>query len=357
MNQIKRSLLMMVILASIVTVLGAHQNVTAQDKRVLNIYSSRHYGAVEIPITLFEEQTGIEVRISQGSAQDLLARLRAEGDRTPADMLVAIDAGVLSLAKAEGLLQPIESEILNANIDVSQRDPEGYWYGLSQRLRAIVYNPANVTQEEVAQLNTYADLANPIWQGRLCLRPATHIYSISLASSLVYHLGEDATKAIFEGWAANTTTYVDSDTELIEAVAAGECDVTLANQYYLARLISNGDPVAESVQLKWVDQDGFGNFYNINGAGVTASAQNVDEAIEFIEYMSSLEGQSGELDGFPGSNFEYPTNFAAEVNEYIAEFGEVKLDLDYPLWEYGAYQEPAIRLLEEAGYGFAATNN
>lgn len=355
MTQFKRPIITLVALAILAGVAFSHQSTQAQERRFLNIYSSRHYGAVEAPLVAFQEATGIEIRLSQGSAQDLLERLRAEGDRTPADLLVAIDAGVLSLAAEEGLLQAVDSEILNANIDPSQRDPEGRWYGLSQRVRTIVYNPANVSEEEAASLLTYASLADPMWQGRLCLRPATHIYSISLASSLVYHLGEESAKAVFEGWAANTTTYIDSDTNLIKAVAAGECDVTLVNHYYLARLTSDGDPVAEQVALTWVDQDGLGNFYNVNGAGVTAAAQNVDEAIEFIEFFSSLEGQSGGPEGFPGSNYEFPTNFAAEVNEFAAGFGELKLDLDYPLWEYGAYQATAITLLEEAGYGFSAT--
>jgi iron(III) transport system substrate-binding protein len=345
---------LLIVMAALAVSFLPQGNTQAQDRRVLNLYSARHYGAIELPFTEFEAATGIEIRLSQGTPQALLERLRAEGDRTPADVLLVIDAGVLSLAADEGLLQAVESEVLLANIDPSQRDPQNRWFGLSQRLRTVVYNPANVTEDELAALNTYADLANPEWEGRLCLRPASHIYTISLTSSLIHNLGEDEARRVVEGWVKNTTAYIDSDTSLISAVAAGECDVTLVNHYYLGRLVSTNDPVAEQVALKWMNQDTTGVFYNVNGAGITANAENYDEALEFLEYMSSLEAQAGGPEGFPGSNFEYPTNFGARPNETIEAFGERLLDLEYPLWDYGALQAPAITLLEEAGYGFSA---
>lgn len=324
----------------------------ARQQKVLNIYSARHYGAIEGPFTQFEEATGIEIRLSQGEPRSLLERLRAEGDRTPADLFLTIDAGVLSLAAEEGLLQSVESEILMENIDVSQRDPEGRWFALSQRVRTTIYNPENVTEDELAQLNNYADLANPIWKGRLCFRPASHIYTVSLMSSLIYHLGAEEAQAVVEGIVANEPRYIDSDTRQIEAVAAGECDVALINHYYLARMISDGTDTAEKVELKWMNQDTTGTFYNINGAGVTANAENYEEAIAFLEYFSTAEGQSGEPSGFPGSNFEFPTNLSVEPHTIIADFGEFKLDLTYPLWDYGSLQVETITLLEEANFGF-----
>lgn len=321
----------------------------AQDSPgVVNIYSSRHYGAMEGPFVAFTEATGIEVRVSQGTPQALLERLRAEGEHTPADLFLAIDAGVLSLAADEGLFQPVESEILEANIDESQRDPENRWFGLSQRVRTIVYNPETV---DPALLTGYESLADPQWQGRLCLRPASHIYTISLTSSLLYHLGEEGARAVVEGWVANDPLYIDSDQRIIETIAAGGCDVGLVNHYYLARLI-NGDP-NYPVKLLWPNQDTTGAFYNVNGAGVTANALNRENAIRFLEFMSSLEGQAGTAEGFPGSNWEYPTNFAAEPNEILLSFGDVHRDYTYPLWEYGQYQQAAIDLLEAAGYGFS----
>lgn len=321
----------------------------AQSGGVVNVYSARHYGALEEPFVAFTEATGIEVRVSQGAPRALLERLRAEGDRTPADVFLAIDAGVLSLAAEEGLLQAVDSEVLQENIAESQRDPENRWFALSQRVRTIIYNP-NVVDE--SELSTYAALADDQWNGRLCLRPATHIYTVSLVSSLIFHNGYDAALEIVEGWVANEPTYINSDTRMIETVVAdGGCDVAIANHYYLGRLRAE-DPDYPA-EIFWANQEESGTFYNVNGAGVTSSARNYDNAVAFIEFLSSLEGQSGESSGFPGSNFEFPTNPAAEPNEVIATFGEFELDLDYSLWEYGQYQEDAVRLLEEAGYGFS----
>lgn len=333
---------------------------TAQDNGFLNIYSARHYGALEAPFVQFQEDTGIEVRVSQGSPRDLLARLRADidrGGRSPADLFLAIDAGVLSLATEEGLLQPIESDVLTANIAETQRDPDGHWYGLSQRVRTVVYNPTNVTEEEVTNsLNTYSDLASDVWEDRLCMRPASHIYTVSWTSSLIHNLGAAEAQAVIEGIGDNVVRYINSDTSQIQAVAAGECDVALVNHYYMGRL-ANGDEEAQetfnAVQLKWMNEDTTGTFYNINGAGVVINAANADNAQTFLEYFSTVEGQSGEETGLPGVNYEYPTNPEASINETIAGFGSVTLDLTYNLWNYGALQSDAVTLLEEAGFGFS----
>jgi iron(III) transport system substrate-binding protein len=345
--------------AALALTLGLTPVLAQDDPGVLNIYSSRHYGDMEAPFVAFSEATGIEVRVSAGTPQDLLGRLRADiqrGDRSIADVFLAIDAGVLSLAAEEGLLVPVESDVLNANIAEPFRDPEGYWYGLSIRTRNIVYNPENVTEEEIAGLNSYSDLANPTWQGRLCMRPASHIYTISQFSSLLYHLGEEEALTVTEGIASNTVRYINSDTSMIQAVAAGECDVAVTNHYYLGRLI-NGTPedqaVAESVALKWMNQDTTGAFFNVNGAGIVKNAANYDNALAFIEYMSMVENQCGGAECFPGSNYEFPTNPEAELNETLVGFGDITFDLSYPLWEYGAFQEPAVTMLEAAGFGFS----
>jgi iron(III) transport system substrate-binding protein len=332
--------------------------VAQDDPGILNIYSSRHYGDMEAPFVAFTEATGIEVRVSAGTPQDLLGRLRADierGDRSVADLFLAIDAGVLSLAAEEDLLVPVESDILDANIAESFRDPEGRWYGFSVRTRTMVYNPDNVTEEEAANLNSYSDLANPEWAGRVCMRPASHIYTISLFSSLVYHLGEEEAAAVTEGIVANTARYINSDTSLVQAVAAGECDVTVVNHYYLGRLANGSEDdqaVFNSIAIKWPNQDSNGVFYNVNGAGIIKNAANYDNALLFLEYMSAVENQCGEATCFPGSNYELPTNPEAELNETVAGFGEFNLDLEYPLWEYGDYQASSIAMLEAAGFGF-----
>lgn len=328
------------------------------DPGVLNIYSSRHYGAMEAPFVQFQEDTGIEVRVSAGSPRDLLSRLQADlerGDRSVADLFLAIDAGVLDKATEQGLLEPIESDVLNENIAPEFRDPDGHWYGLSIRTRTAVYNPANVTEEEIASLESYADLADPIWEGRVCMRPAAHIYTVSLFSSLVYHMGEEEAAPVLDGIAGNVTRYINSDTRQIEAVAAGECDIAFVNHYYMGRL-GDGDEaeqaVFNSVAIKWMNQPEPGVFFNINGAGVVRNAANADNAVRFIEYMSQPENQCGTMECFPGSNYEFPTNLAAEANDTIAAFGDFEYDTDYPLWEYGTYQDPTVALLEQADFGF-----
>ena len=330
------------------------------DPGVLNIYSARHYGAMEAPFVDFQEETGIEVRVSAGTPRDLLQRLRADierGNRSVADVFLSIDAGTLSLAAEEGLLAPIESDVLTENIAPEFRSADGTFYGLSVRTRTAVYNPENVTEDEIAGLETYADLADPVWEGRVCMRPASHIYTVSLFSSLVHHLGADEAREVLDGIAGNVGRYINSDTRQIEAVAAGECDVAFVNHYYMGRL-ANGDEdqqdVFNSVQLKWLNQgeDASGVFFNINGAGVVTNAANAENAVRFIEFMSRPENQCGDLECFPGSNYEFPTNPEAEPNETIAGFGEFDYDTDYALTEYGEFQSTTVELLEEVGFGF-----
>lgn len=322
--------------------------VTAQERKVLNIYSARHYGAIEAAFDQFTADTGIEIRVSQGSPQALLERLRAEGEYSPADLFLSIDAGTMLLAKEESLIQPLDTAIVEGELDPTQYDEEGFWFALSKRARTFVYNPETVDAD---LLTDYASLADPLWRDRLCMRPGAHIYTISLISSLIYHLGIEEAEAVVAGWVANNPTYIDSDTRIIETIAAGGCDVGVVHQYYLARLLTE-DPTYP-VSLKWANQgeDSTGTFYNVNIVGVTSAAINVDNAIAFIEYFSSGEGQSGEPSGFPGSNYEYPTNPAAAPGDLIASFGEVVFDDTYPLAEYGNMQQQAVDLINRVGYG------
>jgi iron(III) transport system substrate-binding protein len=318
--------------------------------QVVNVYSARTYGAMEQAFVNFTEETGIEVRVSQGSVQSLIERLRAEGEQTPADVFFSIDAGTLDLAAEEGLLQSVESEILTDAIPEAYRDEENRWFGVSQRIRTIMYNPETVDPSE---LSTYEALGDEQWNGRLCLRPATHIYTISLTASLVAAYGEEEAQEIVEGWVNNNPQYIDSDTEILNTIAAGGCDVGLTNHYYLARL-KNEDPEFP-VELFWANQgeDERGVFRNISGAGVTSAAVNYDNAVAFIEWMATT-GQAGDETGIPGGNFEFPVAEDAELNEVIATFGdfsEITVD-PLPLGEYGDYQAAAVTVLENAGYGF-----
>lgn len=310
---------------------------------VVNVYSARHYGAMEGVLQKFTQETGIEVLVSQGSVQTLLQRLEAEGKQTPADVFLSIDAGGLVVAASKGLLQPIESEILQRNIPANLRDPENRWFGLSQRIRTIVYNPGVVKAEE---LSSYADLADPKWKNRLCLRPATHIYTVALVASMIAELGEAQTEAIVKGWVANEPQYIDSDTRILETIEAGGCDVAIVNHYYLARKLSENPNFG--VALLWANQAGSGVHRNISGMGVTAAARNRENAIRLIEWLSE-QGQAADNTGLPGGNFEYPANPNAPVHPVLQTFGEFKIN-PISLTVYGEFQEAAVKLLERAGY-------
>jgi iron(III) transport system substrate-binding protein len=323
--------------------------VGAQDSstEVVNIYSARHYGAMEGTFSRFTEETGIQVRLSQGSVQSLVQRLRAEGAQTPADVFFSIDAGGLDLVASEGLLQPIESAVLMENIPAELRDPDNLWFAFSQRVRTIMYNTQTV---DPAELSTYEQLADPMWNGRLCLRPATHIYTISLVGSLVHALGEEAAEEVVRGWVANNPQYIDSDTEILNTIAAGGCDVGITNHYYLARLKTQNPDFPVSVFWANQGEGDRGAFRNVGGAGVTANALNRDNAIRLLEWLA-VEGQAADNTGVAAGNYEYPVNPNADILPILETFGEFRID-PMPVNLYGDVQATALAVLERAGYGF-----
>ncbi len=338
----RRVVVLAVLLALVLAGTGA---ATAQTRQIVNVYSSRHYGAMEQMFVEFTQETGIEVRLSQGSPQALLTRLEQEGNQSPADVFFSVDTGTLVLAAEKGLFQAIDSEVLRANVPEALRDAENRWFGLSQRLRTIMYNPEKVDPSE---LSTYEALADPKWKGRLCLRPATHIYTISLVASLIAALGEEKAEEVVKGWVANQPQMIDSDTRILETIAAGGCDVGITNHYYLGRIYDQTPDFG--VKLFWANQEDRGVHRNVAGAGVTANAVNRENAIKLLEWLSDAEkGQSGEASGLPGGNYEFPVNLNAKPNAIIAGFGTPKIDA-LPLTELGKYQQAAIDLLGRAGY-------
>ncbi|MBS3933446.1 MAG: Fe(3+) ABC transporter substrate-binding protein [Truepera sp.] len=320
-------------------VLAIASTALAQGAGVVNVYTARHYG-VEPVFTQFTQETGIEVRFTSASDPALRERLRAEGRHTPADVLLAIDAGSLWLAAQEGLLQPIQSQVLEQNVPAALRDPEGRWFALTKRVRTILYHPDRV---DPTQITTYEALADPQWRGRLVLRPATHVYTQSLVASLIAAHGEARAEEIVRGWVANEPTLIDSDTRILETLAAGGGDVAITNHYYLGRLL-NADPNFP-VRILWANQEDRGVHVNISGAGVTAHAPNRDNAIKFLEWLSGATGQRS----FADSNFEFPVNPAVVPHPLVADFGPFLAD-PLSLAEYGRLQAAAVALLDRAGY-------
>jgi iron(III) transport system substrate-binding protein len=305
----------------------------------LVLYSSRHYPK-EPAFDAFTKKTGITLKVFHASDAELFERLKAEGDRTPADVLVTVDAGNLWNAARAGYLAPVDSPELERNIPASLRDPQGRWVALAVRARTIMYNTTRVKPEE---LSTYAALGDPKWKGRLCLRSSTHVYNQSLIAAMIKRQGEPQTEEMLKGWVANQPTLIDGDTKVLEAIAAGQCDVGITNHYYLARLLTK-DPNFP-VRPFWPDQQGAGVHVNISGAGVTAHSKQRADAIRFIEFLSMPEAQAM----FAKQSQEFPVNPAVTPDALLAQWGAFKMD-DLNIAAAGEFQAAATRLADRAGY-------
>ncbi len=305
------------------------------------VYSSRQEYLIKPMFDRFTEETGIEVQYQTGEEGPLIARLQAEGERTFADVLYTVDAGFLWTAADRGLMAAIDSDILAANIPPHLRDPQGQWFGLSVRARTIVYAKDRV---DPAQLSSYEDLASERWHGRLCLRTSKEVYNMSLVATMIERLGEERTQAIVEGWVANLAAPVfSSDNLVLEAIAAGQCDVGLVNSYYLGRMLAD-DPDFP-VGLYWANQQDSGTHVNISGAGVTRYAHNPAGAKRLIEWLSTQEPQQM----FSELNLEYPANPAVAPVPLVAQWGDFKQD-EINVEAAGRLQSAAVMLMDRADY-------
>jgi iron(III) transport system substrate-binding protein len=303
------------------------------------VYSARHYGQ-EAAFDAFTKRTGIAVKILTGQTGELFERLKAEGERTPADVLVTVDAGNLWNAARGGLLAKVDSPELTSNIPAHLRDPEQRWFGLTVRARTIMYNTKKVTP---AELSTYEALGDPKWKGRVCLRTSSYIYNQSMLATLIKRHGEPRAEEVVRGWVANQPTLINGDTKILESIAAGQCDVGLTNHYYLARLVAKD--AAFPVAPFWANQATTGTHVNVSGAGITAHAKNRANAIKFVEFLSGPEAQQM----FADLSFEYPVNTQAAVNPIVARWGKFKQD-DVNIAAAGEFQAAAVKLADRAGY-------
>jgi iron(III) transport system substrate-binding protein len=299
-------------------------SVSAQDQ-VLNLYSSRHYQTDEALYSNFTKTTGIKINRIEGGEDPLIERIRNEGARSPADVLITVDAGRLWRAEQMGLFQPVKSATLESRIPANLREPSGLWYGFSTRARVIAYNKAKVQPGEI---RNYEDLADSKWKGRVCMRSSTNIYNLSLLGALIDHLGEAKAEAWAKGVRANLAQEPKGgDTDQLKAVAAGQCDVTVSNQYYYARLLRSDKPderqVGEKIGIVFPNQGTWGTHVNISGAGVLKNAPNRQAAIKFLEYLASDEAQRYFADG----NNEWPVVATVRIdNPVLKQLGEFKRD-------------------------------
>jgi len=313
----------------------------------VNIYSARHYDTDDFLYDGFYDATGIEVNIIEAEGPALIARMRAEGANSPADLFLTVDAGNLWAAEKHGLFQPINSHILSERIPASLRNPDNLWYGFSTRARLIFVNPARVDPTLVQK---YESLADPRLKGQICMRTSAQVYNLSIMAAMIERLGPEKAEQWAEGVVANFARNPQgSDTSLLLSVAAGECGVTIANHYYYLRLkasrISSEVAAAETLQPIFPNQDGVGTHVNISGAGVLMHAPHREAAIRFLEYLASDEAQRI----FVASSDEYPAVMSAGLTDNLIALGEFKTD-PVNVSVYGTNQAQAQMIFDRAGW-------
>lgn len=305
------------------------------------VYSARIEKLIKPMFDAFTQETGIQVKFTTDKEGVLLARLKAEGKNTPADVLITTDAGNLWFAAQTGVLAPINSVVLEANIPAHLRDPDNQWFGLSVRARTMVYNSEKVKPTD---LSTYEDLANPQWKGRLCLRTSKKVYNQSLVAMMIAERGEVEVKKIVSGWVNNLATDpLSNDTRTLEFVAAGQCDVAIVNTYYYGRLMKSKPKLP--LAIFWPNQESTGVHVNVSGAGVTKYSKNKSAAIKLLEFLSSEKAQNL----FADINMEYPANPAIKPDATVASWGDFKQNM-MNIAAAGELQKSAVKLMDRAGY-------
>ncbi len=313
----------------------------------VNIYSARKEALIKPILDRFEAQTNIKVNLITGKADALLTRLRIEGKASPADVFITVDAGRLHRAKEAGVLQPIQSALLEEKVPANLRDYEDYWFGLSQRARPIFYAKDRVKPGE---LSTYEDLASDKWKGRICMRSSSNIYNQSLTASMIFSEGAEET----EVWAKKLVNNfakppAGGDTDQLKAVKAGVCDITIANTYYFGRIVNSDkasdQALAKELAVFWPNQNGRGTHVNVSGAGVTANTKNKANAIKLIEFLVSDEAQIW----YSAVNNEYPIVVGTKISDTLKAWGDFKQDT-VQLNILGENNRAAVELMDRAGW-------
>jgi iron(III) transport system substrate-binding protein len=317
----------------------------AAEGGVVNVYSHRHYEVDQQLYDRFTAETGIRVNAVTASADELITRLETEGASSPADVLITVDAGRLHRAKEKGLLQPVESAVLTANVPANLRDRDGQWWGLTKRARVLVYAKARVKPEEIA---TYEALAAPRWKGKILVRSSENVYNQSLLAALIAEEGEAAALAWARAIAGNLARAPSGgDTDQVKAVAAGGGDVAISNTYYVARLAASQDPeerrVYEQVGVVFPNQADRGTHINVSGAGVTRHAPNRPNAVRLLEFLVSEEAQRLYAEG----NQEYPVKPGVPASATLRSWGTFREDT-LSLWRLGELNGRAVMLFDQA---------
>ena len=313
----------------------------------VNLYSARKEALIQPLLESFTAETGIKVNLVTGKADALLKRLESEGVNSPADVLLTTDAGRLHRAKAAGVTQAFNSALINLLVPDSYRDAENHWVGLSVRSRPILYVKGKVNPSE---LSTYEALAGPEWKKRICIRSSSNIYNQSLIASMIVANGAANTETWAKGLVANMARPPrGGDRDQIKAAAAGQCDIAIANTYYLAGMLNSSDDSQRSAAQKmgvfWPNQAGRGAHVNISGAALTSNSKNTDNAIKLIEYLASEKAQQW----YAEVNGEYPVLAAVAVGDTLKAWGEFKADA-LNVGKLGELNSEAVMLMDRAGW-------
>ncbi|MGP1356653.1 extracellular solute-binding protein [Roseicyclus sp.] len=328
------------------TVIAA-STLTAAQAQELNLYSSRHYDTDERLYSDFTEMTGITVNRIEGNADELIARMEAEGANSPADVFLTVDTVRLARAANMGLLQPIESEVLETRVPAYLQDDENRWFAFSQRARIIFYDKTEVENPP----QTYQALADDQYEGQVCIRSSTNVYTQNIMAALIAHLGQEAAQDWATGVVENFARAPQGgDTDQLRGIASGECDIAMSNTYYYARIIREGDEQITPEQLAnigWVfpNQNDIGAHMNISGGGVAANAPNRDNAIAFLEYLASDQAQQY----FSAGNDEYPAVPGVGLAPSVAALGIFRPDT-IDLSDIAANVDAAVEVLNNAGW-------
>ena len=313
----------------------------------INVYSARHYDSDDALYQAFEEQTGITVNRIEGDSDELIARMQAEGANSPADIFLTVDAGRMWRADQAGLLSPVDSEVLNERVPAYLRHPDGHWFGLSQRARIIFYSKDRVENPP----QTYEDLANDEYEGQICIRSSSNVYNQSLLASMIEVHGEEAAKE----WAAGVRENMardpqGGDTDQLRGILSGECDIAVANTYYYLRgLTEQVDGLSDGIDeigFVWPNQNERGAHTNVAAAAVTANAPNREEAVQFLEYLTSDSAQ----EHFANQNNEYPAVPGVPLGEGTAQLGFFIPDNSTGAATYGENAASAQSIFNEVGW-------
>ncbi|MEM1058698.1 MAG: Fe(3+) ABC transporter substrate-binding protein [Verrucomicrobiota bacterium] len=325
---------------------GGEAAAPADTEQVVNLYTQRHYELDQEIYDRFAEETGITVNVVKAGADQLIERLKAEGEDSPADLFLTVDIGRMARAQEAGLLQPSESEVLAAQVPAAHRGDQGDWYGITKRGRVIAYHKDRVSPEE---LSNYEDLADPKWKGRILVRSSSNLYNQALVASLIAEHGPEKVESWARGFVDNLArSPKGNDRDQMRAVAAGEGDLALVNTYYLG-LLANGSPedqaVAEQIGIFFPNQEDRGTHVNLSAAGITKSAQNKENAIRLLEFLTSEPIQ----EIYAESNYEYPVNPNVEAAGIVQSWGTFKED-DLGHDVIGQHEEEALKLADRVGW-------